>query len=199
GRPAARPGGLTQRTAHPAPPPAQSGTRCRHLVPLCAPGPRFVPLCGRTWCGSTGWGARENPGRPRGRRCHDDHVTVQIRRLDAARAGEVLTLQRAAYVSEARLYHDPELPPLVQPLDELRAELERPDVIALGAWEEGLLVGSVRLRIDGAVAHLGRLVVAPDRQGRGIGSSLLSACERMLPPWVGEIRLFTGSRSAGNI
>ncbi|NLE71333.1 MAG: GNAT family N-acetyltransferase, partial [Actinomycetales bacterium] len=37
-------------------------------------------------------------------------MTVQIRRLDAARAGEVLTLQRAAYVSEARLYHDPELP-----------------------------------------------------------------------------------------
>lgn len=126
-------------------------------------------------------------------------MTVQIRRLDAARAGEVLTLQRAAYVSEARLYHDPELPPLVQPLDELRAELERPDVIALGAWEEGRLVGSARLRIDGAVAHLGRLVVAPDRQGRGIGSSLLSACERMLPPSVGEIRLFTGSRSAGNI
>ena len=38
-------------------------------------------------------------------------------------AGEILTLQRAAYQSEALLYGDPELPPLLQTIDELREEL----------------------------------------------------------------------------
>ena len=39
---------------------------------------------------------------------------VRIERADVADAGEVLTLQRAAYVSEAQLHGDPFLPPLVE-------------------------------------------------------------------------------------
>lgn len=126
-------------------------------------------------------------------------VTLSIRTLRPEHAGEVLTLQRAAYVPEARRYRDPELPPLTQTLDEVRAEISRPDVIGLGVWDAGRLVASVRIRIDGAVSHLGRLIVAPDRQGEGIGSDLLAACERVLPPQVAEIRLFTGSRSESTI
>ncbi len=126
-------------------------------------------------------------------------VTLSTRTLRVEDAGEVLTLQRAAYVPEARRYGDPDLPPLVQSLDEVRAELARPDVIGLGVRDDGRLVAAVRLRVDASVAHLGRLVVAPDRQGLGIGTGLLAACERMLPPEVGEIRLFTGSRSEATI
>lgn len=122
-------------------------------------------------------------------------MSHRTRPLDVAHAGEVLTLQRAAYVDEARRYQDPQLPPLTQTLDEVRAELARDDVIGLGVWDGERLVAAVRLRIDGPVAHLGRLVVVPDRQGEGIGSALLIACERVLPPSVSEIRLFTGSRS----
>ncbi len=122
-------------------------------------------------------------------------MSHRTRPLDVAHAGEVLTLQRAAYVDEARRYQDPQLPPLTQTLDEVRAELARDDVIGLGVWDGERLVAAARLRIDGPVAHLGRLVVAPDRQGEGIGSALLIACERVLPSSVSEIRLFTGSRS----
>lgn len=129
----------------------------------------------------------------------DDRVTLSTRALRVEDAGEVLTLQRAAYVPEARRYRDPELPPLTQTLDEVRAELARTDVVGLAVRDDGRLVASVRLRIDGAVAHLGRLVVAPDRQGEGIGTDLLTACERVLPPEVVEIRLFTGSRSEATI
>lgn len=126
-------------------------------------------------------------------------MALSTRPLEVAHAGEVLTLQRAAYVPEARRYRDPELPPLVQTLEEVRAELGRADVVGLGVWDGGRLVASARLRVDGTVAHLGRLVVVPDRQGEGIGSDLLAACERVLGPEVSEIRLFTGSLSEPTI
>lgn len=122
-------------------------------------------------------------------------ATIEITPLDARHAGEVLTLQRAAYVPEAQHYRDPDLPPLTQTLEELVAELRSPSVIGLGAWIDRRLVGSVRVRVEGAAGHLGRLVVVPDLQGQGIGTALLLACEEALPAEVTELRLFTGSRS----
>ena len=44
-------------------------------------------------------------------------------RLGVADAGEVLTLQRAAYVTEARAHGDLDLPPLLETLAETRAAL----------------------------------------------------------------------------
>ncbi len=120
-------------------------------------------------------------------------------RLGERDAGEVLTLQRAAYVPEAQHYGDPALPPLVETLDEVREALRSPDVVALGVREDGRLLGAVRLRVHDGVADLGRLAVVPDRQGEGIGSTLLRACEAAAPAGVREIRLFTGSRSAPTI
>ena len=111
-------------------------------------------------------------------------------------AGELLTLQRAAFVTEAQLYEDPRLPALVETLDELRNALGG---LALAARSGPRLVGSVRSRVDGGVVHVGRLVVAPDRQGQGIGAALLAAAERSAGPGVHTAALFTGHRSEGNL
>jgi GNAT superfamily N-acetyltransferase len=121
-------------------------------------------------------------------------------RLGPPDAGEVLTLQRAAYVTEAQLHGDLDLPALHQSLDSLAAELAEPEVLALGIRDDdGRLLAAVRARIDGAVAHVGRLAVVPDRQGQGLGSALLVELEHALPGGVDELRLFTGERSAGNL
>ena len=48
-------------------------------------------------------------------------MTVHIGPLGPEHAGEVLTVQRAAYVTEAQRYGSPELPPLRESLDTLRA------------------------------------------------------------------------------
>ncbi|WIY05365.1 GNAT family N-acetyltransferase [Amycolatopsis mongoliensis] len=119
----------------------------------------------------------------------------RVRRLGVADAGEVLTLQRAAYVTEARAHDDWNLPPLLETLDETRAALS--SCLSWGIRENDRLVASVRLTVTRHVGVIGRLVVAPDRQGAGLGSRLLLAAESMAPPSVTLFRLFTGSKSAG--
>jgi ribosomal protein S18 acetylase RimI-like enzyme len=122
-----------------------------------------------------------------------------LRAIAPGDAGEVLTLQRAAFVTEAQAHGDPHLPPLTQTLAELRAELEDPSCHGWTVREAGRLVACVRVHVSGDIADLVRLVVAPDRQGGGIGTRLLRAAEDRLPPHVREIRLFTGERSHANL
>ena len=120
---------------------------------------------------------------------------IEIGPLPPGTAGELLTLQRAAYVSEAELYDDVRLPALVQTPDELADELAQSSCLAALAGSR--LVGAVRTRERDGVLHVGRLVVAPDLQGRGIGTRLLLAAERSttLP----RAALFTGARSTANL
>jgi GNAT superfamily N-acetyltransferase len=123
--------------------------------------------------------------------------------LSVADAGELLTLQRAAYVTEAQAHDDLSLPPLMQTLDELVNELTRPEVTAFGLRNDSRrLVAAVRVCLssdDPRTAELGRLVVAPDMQGRGRGSRLLELAEERLPEQVVDLQLFTGERSLGNL
>jgi GNAT superfamily N-acetyltransferase len=122
-------------------------------------------------------------------------VSLRLAPLPPSAAGELLTLQRAAYVSEAQLYDDVRLPALVQTLDELVGELDASTCV--GAWEGTRLVGSVRSRERDGVLHVGRLVVAPDLQGRGIGTCLLSAAEAATR--LARATLFTGHLSLANL
>jgi GNAT superfamily N-acetyltransferase len=112
-------------------------------------------------------------------------------------AGELLTLQPAAYATEARLYGDSELPALTQTLFELQDELA--SVTALKAVAGHRIVGPARAHVDAAVLHVGRLTVAPDWQGRGIGSRLLAAVEAHHEGEVDAAALFTGHLSTANL
>lgn len=122
-----------------------------------------------------------------------------LNRLTPGDCGEVLTLQRAAFVTEAQAHHDPGLPALTQTLAELCAELGDPSCHGWGIREAGRLVACVRAHVTGDAAELVRLVVAPDCQGRGLGTRLLLAAEDLLPSQVRAIRLFTGEHSDGNL
>jgi len=122
---------------------------------------------------------------------------LQIAPLSVADAGEVLTLQRAAYASEALIYGDPTLPPLVQTLAEITDELS--NCLGHKAIRGSRLVGAVRSVVDGDSLRIGRLTVAPDLQGMGLGSALLAAAESDAGPEVTSAVLFTGHLSAGNL
>ena len=124
-------------------------------------------------------------------------MPVVLRRAVEADAGEILTLQRAAYVTTAQLYRDPFLPPLLETCQEV-AEAIRSDVV-LAAVDGHRIVGSARVRTEGSVGHLGRLVVAPDRSGARLGVRLVKAIQEHAPPSVRRFELFTGALSVRHI
>lgn len=110
-------------------------------------------------------------------------------------AGEVLTIQRAAFVSEAVIYGSVDMPPLTQTLEELEAELREAE--GWVARVNGRLVGAVRTREADGLLLIGRIAIAPDMQGSGIGRALLDASEASSR--AAEAELFTGSLSEANI
>lgn len=121
---------------------------------------------------------------------------VLISRATLEDAEAILALQKRAYQSEARLYDDWAIPPLTQTLPSLMGEIE--SAIVLKAVEGCSIVGSVRAGMAGGVCSVGRLIVEPEFQRRGIGSLLLKAIEEAIPGAT-RFELFTGSRSEGNI
>ncbi|TNC28196.1 GNAT family N-acetyltransferase [Amycolatopsis alkalitolerans] len=123
--------------------------------------------------------------------------TADPLRLGEPDAGELLTLQLAAYVQEARAHRNVDLVPLLDTLEDVRAALRDPALLAWGIRDSGRLVASVRARVRGEIGEVGRLVVAPDQQRRGLGRSLMLAVEVLLPPEVTTLLLFTGQHSAG--
>ncbi|MFE6994529.1 GNAT family N-acetyltransferase [Microbacterium sp. NPDC057659] len=120
--------------------------------------------------------------------------TIAFAPLTPDAAGEVMTLQRAAYATEAQIYNDPFLPALTQTLADLEQELHG---AGIGARLNTRLVGAVRWTMQDEVAHIGRLTIAPDMQGRGLGTQLLRAAEEASGARVFE--LFTGHLSEANI
>ncbi|MCM3660703.1 GNAT family N-acetyltransferase [Georgenia satyanarayanai] len=126
-----------------------------------------------------------------------DDVRIDV--VDDDAAGELLTVRRAAFVTEAQLYGDPSIPALTQTLEELRADLQRPEVVTLGAWIGTRLVGSIRVELEGERANLGRLAVVPDLQGQGLGTQLLMSVLEYLPEQTKEVWVFTGQDSKQNL
>ncbi len=115
----------------------------------------------------------------------------------ATDAGELLTLQRAAYVAEGRLHDSFDFPPLTDDLGDVEQLIA--DTTCLVARRNGRLVGSVfgRVQADGSW-FVGRLMVVPDLQGTGLGRRLLDLIEDAAPPGTRRSVLVTGARSAFN-
>ena len=127
-----------------------------------------------------------------------NEIEIEIRAIRTEDAGEVMTLQRAAFASEALIYGDPDMPPLTQTLAEVEWELtENLGCVALAGTR---IVGAARARRDGELLLIGRIAIAPDQQGAGIGSRLLAAVEnRGREAGATESELFTGSLSEANL
>jgi tRNA (guanine37-N1)-methyltransferase len=116
-----------------------------------------------------------------------------------ADAAEILTLQRACWVQEALANASLDIPALHESLEDVRTWLGEWDTYVVR--RSGRLVGAVRGRRDGpdgTVWDIGRVMVAPDLQGAGLGRALLEHIEAVAPAGVTSYALFTGAASARN-
>lgn len=126
-----------------------------------------------------------------------DDGTPVVRAVPAD-AGEILTLQRACWVQEALANDTLDIPALQESLDDVRAGLAEWDTWVVR--RAGRLVGAARGKLeDETTWDIGRVMVAPDLQGTGLGRVLLEHIQAVAPEQVTSYQLFTGAASARNL
>lgn len=121
-------------------------------------------------------------------------MKIELAKIEDAPA--ILALQQLAYRSEAEIYNDFSIQPLTQTLEDLIGEFQTHTVYK--ALLEKDLVGSVRTHLNGNTCYVGKLIVHPGVQNRGIGSSLMAYIEKDNNK-VQRFELFTGHRSVRNL
>ena len=109
---------------------------------------------------------------------------------------DILNLQKAAFISEAELYNDYNIEPLTQTFDSIETDFR--NYIFLKAEYKNRIVGSVKARDTGQFCWIGRLIVAPEFQNKGIGRKLMTQIENEFSG-TKEYILCTGYRSIRNI
>ncbi|HNW51742.1 MAG TPA: GNAT family N-acetyltransferase [Prolixibacteraceae bacterium] len=108
----------------------------------------------------------------------------------------ILQLQKACYQSEAAIYNDYNIPPLLQDMNALEKEFAQQ--VFLKAVTEGKIIGSVRGFMDEETCFVGKLIVKSNFQNQGIGKRLLDSMESAFP-MCKRLELFTGHKSSKNL
>lgn len=109
---------------------------------------------------------------------------------------EILEIQKKAFYSEAVLYKNFNIHPLIQTMAEMQEECK--GKVVLKAVVDGKIVGSVRANLDGDNCGVNKLVVLPEFQKCGIGEKLLGEIENHFPE-AKKFTLATGANSESNI
>jgi ribosomal protein S18 acetylase RimI-like enzyme len=123
------------------------------------------------------------------------HTMESITKATVLDASEILSLQKLAYVSEAELYGNYDIEPLKQSVSDIEKAFE--DNLVLKYVDKGKIVGSVKAYETEGTCYIGKLMVHPDFQKRGIGKKLMKEVEQLFADC--RYELFTGSKSTKNI
>jgi ribosomal protein S18 acetylase RimI-like enzyme len=123
-------------------------------------------------------------------------MEAAIVRAGVRDCAEILALQRLCYQSEAALYGDYSIPPLTETLEDLRNRFAALRVLV--ARMDGAVIGSVRGLLTQSGCEVGRLMVDPRYQRRGLGGRLLLSVEEAFPE-ADRFELFTGHKSELNL
>jgi GNAT superfamily N-acetyltransferase len=123
-------------------------------------------------------------------------MAMVIEKALVSDAEEILSLQKLSYISEAKIYDDFNIPPLHQSLEQVKSEFG--SHVFLKALVDGKITGSVRASADNGVCTVFKLIVHPDFQNRGIGTSLVKEIEKVFS-YCKRFEIFTGHKSERNL
>jgi tRNA (guanine37-N1)-methyltransferase len=126
-------------------------------------------------------------------------LELEVRLATRADVGELFTLTRACWLQELWANPGAFIPALAETVEDAVRGME--DWTTFVALAGGRIVGSTRGRLagDGTVWDVGRVMVAPDLQGRGLGRYLLRLVEDAAPAEVTSYELMTGAHSVDNL
>ena len=109
---------------------------------------------------------------------------------------KILELQKLCYHESAVRYNDFHIPPLMETIEELKNDFRYSTI--LKAVEDSQIIGSIRGNKKNDTCFIGRLIVHPQFQNKGIGRQLMSATENLFSV-VSRYELFTGFRDDKNL
>lgn len=121
---------------------------------------------------------------------------MQITTAEKEDCKEILDLQKIAYVQEAEIINDYTIQPLTMTLDETEKEFETSTVLKV--MIDGKIAGSVRAYEENGTCYIGKVIVHPEYQNKGIGSGLMKEIEDRFNT-VKRYELFTGEKSEKNL
>lgn len=108
---------------------------------------------------------------------------------------EILELQKLCYNENALRCNDFNIPPLTQTQTEIEKEFEYSTILKI--TNENTIVASVRAYMKIDTCYIGRLIVHPNYQNKGLGTKLMSEIEKTFD--APRFELFTGTLDKKNI
>jgi ribosomal protein S18 acetylase RimI-like enzyme len=108
----------------------------------------------------------------------------------------ILDIQKKAFLEVARAFHLKTLPPMEQTLNSVTTEFM--NGMILKASIANTIVGSVRAYQKTDTCYIGKLIVLPMYQNKGIGKALMQEIENQYKNIVKRYELFTGKRDPRN-
>jgi chorismate mutase/predicted N-acetyltransferase YhbS len=122
---------------------------------------------------------------------------ILISQAELKDAETILSLQKRAYIQEVELNDNNfNIPPMMQSIESMRHDFTT-NTILKAATSGDLIVGSVRAVQIHTICFIGRLIVEPIYQKKGIGRKLLHAIEKYFSA-ASNFELFTGVKSTRN-
>ncbi len=101
-----------------------------------------------------------------------------INKATISDAEEVVALQKVGTQSEAEICNDSNIPPLIQTSKSTKEDFE--NHFFLNPLMDKRIIESVRACSRKGTCYIGRRMVHPDFQNRGIGTRLMNEIERIL-------------------
>lgn len=124
----------------------------------------------------------------------DNKMKIKKAKLDDLHS--ILELQKLCYQENAKRYNDYKIPPLIQTIDDLHGEFKKSIILKVEA--DSKIIGSARAYEKNNTCYIGRVIVHPSYQNKGIGTKMMMKIERRFSK-CNKFELFTGYKDEKNI
>jgi N-acetylglutamate synthase-like GNAT family acetyltransferase len=120
-----------------------------------------------------------------------------IERANKNDSKEILKIQKLAFLDEINLHNGLLIQPFKQTKKEIEQEFE--EKVFFKACLDKIIIGSVRVKIEGDTCWVNKLVVHPQFQNHGIAKQLMENVEKFFSPEISKIKLATAKKSDKNV